>query len=677
MLPARRLPEQAALFDRAEVRPVTPDPDLTAYDVILANLSGGKDSQTMLRVLVAAADAAGVRDRIVCVFADLGEADEWPGAAEMAAAHAAAYGLRIITVRREITDPRTGRREPQGLLERIVRRGMWPDARNRYCTSDLKRGPIRTVMTFLADEARARGITGRRVRILNVLGMRAQESPSRRLMAPFAPDAGSSNKTRREVDQWLPIHTWTLDEVWADIRASGVPYHRVYDYGMPRLSCRFCLAGETEVVTRDGLRPIRELAGGRHPLLVPVQSAAGITGRGSFTDVEVRSFGVQPLFRVTMHRGRQHKTIYTTSEHRWLVFENKAMPRRSDGRRDGYTRVTGERTTQQLTPGTELRSLKARWVTKTDMVRFAIAQGFVYGDGTLGGGERPAVLHIYDREKDGAILPFFEGHKVTPGTSKGKPVSTIRGLPRLWKSRPDLRESRAFLVSWLAGYFAADGCVTTDGSASISSSSPRSIRVIRDVAAICGVGYGPVQTVEREGFPGRPKSALHKMTLDITDLPDWFFIIEEHQARIAARRQGQGGRQRHWVIDSVISAGRTEEVFCAVVPGVQAFGLSEDLMTGNCILASESALVLAAQLDPAGAEARAAVEREFLRRKLVAVLAVMLAAAAEGRLTPLLALALRRALRSGHKFQAARSMEEVIAKAKALPRPAVVDDWQG
>ena len=48
-------------------------PDLSFFDLLVANISGGKDSQTMLRALVAAADAAGVpRSRIVCVFADLG-----------------------------------------------------------------------------------------------------------------------------------------------------------------------------------------------------------------------------------------------------------------------------------------------------------------------------------------------------------------------------------------------------------------------------------------------------------------------------------------------------------------------------------------------------------------------------------------------------------------------------
>jgi len=239
-------PIQGELFPRED-----PEPDLASYDIILANISGGKDSQTMLRQLVAACTAAGVPlDRIVCVFADLGKDDEWPGTEEIARLHAEHYGLRFITVCRTIADRVTGERRQQGLLEYILHRGMWPDAKNRFCTSDLKRGPILTVMTRLVGEVRAswrvmlpgaRRCRPRRVRVLNVMGLRAQESVTRRLMAPFEHDEKSSNQTCRHVDEWLPIHRWTAGQVWADIHASGVPYHFAYDLGMPRLSCVFCV----------------------------------------------------------------------------------------------------------------------------------------------------------------------------------------------------------------------------------------------------------------------------------------------------------------------------------------------------------------------------------------------------------------------------------------------------
>ena len=93
--PGRAVPGQDALFSVSEIRqppstravpPGRADPpDLASYDILLANISGGKGSQTMVRQLVHAAEAAGVPGRIVCVFADLGADDDWPGTPELAA----------------------------------------------------------------------------------------------------------------------------------------------------------------------------------------------------------------------------------------------------------------------------------------------------------------------------------------------------------------------------------------------------------------------------------------------------------------------------------------------------------------------------------------------------------------------------------------------------------------
>ena len=78
------------------------------------------------------------------------------------------------------------------------------------------------------------------MRILSCMGLRAQESPARAKRQPFVRDERASNGLR-EIDVWLPIHTWTTEQVWQRIHASGVRYHPAYDLGMPRLSCCFCI----------------------------------------------------------------------------------------------------------------------------------------------------------------------------------------------------------------------------------------------------------------------------------------------------------------------------------------------------------------------------------------------------------------------------------------------------
>jgi 3'-phosphoadenosine 5'-phosphosulfate sulfotransferase (PAPS reductase)/FAD synthetase len=169
----------------------------------------------------------GVSERVVVVHADLGRV-EWQGTRELAERQAAHYGLRFEVVSR-----------PQGdLLTHVEPRGMWPDSARRYCTRDHKRGQIYKVLTKLTAEVR--GDSKRQVRILNCIGIRAEESPARAKKTPFQYDKKASN-AKRHVDTWFPIFDWTEAQVWERIRASGVEHHRAYDLGMPRLSCVFCV----------------------------------------------------------------------------------------------------------------------------------------------------------------------------------------------------------------------------------------------------------------------------------------------------------------------------------------------------------------------------------------------------------------------------------------------------
>lgn len=96
--------------------------DLAAYHLILLNSSGGKDSQTMLHVMVEAAQRQGVLTRLAVVHAKMDV--EWPGTPEIVQAQADQYGLPVYYVERA-----------QPLLDQVRQRGMWPSSTARYCTS--------------------------------------------------------------------------------------------------------------------------------------------------------------------------------------------------------------------------------------------------------------------------------------------------------------------------------------------------------------------------------------------------------------------------------------------------------------------------------------------------------------------------------------------------------------
>ena len=112
-----------------------PSPEILERALFVINHSGGKDSQAMtirLRRLVP-------ESRLVVVHATLG-CIEWPGTIEHI--QSTIGGLPLILAR--LASGKT-------LLDRVAERGVWPDPSRRWCTSDMKRGPIERALRHLAS----------------------------------------------------------------------------------------------------------------------------------------------------------------------------------------------------------------------------------------------------------------------------------------------------------------------------------------------------------------------------------------------------------------------------------------------------------------------------------------------------------------------------------------------
>lgn len=197
--------------------------------LFVVNHSGGKDSQAMYLWL-----SFVPRDQLVIVHADLGRV-EWAGAVEHIRATTAGEPLHICRARRD-------------LLQMVEERGMFPSPAQRQCTSDLKRGPITKVIRHLTYERKAAGHLAWGL-VVNCMGLRAEESASRRKMQPFRFDETNS-KAGREWYEWLPIHDKSEAWVYGLIRTCGQQPHPVYAMGMRRFSCVFCIYAQDEDLTR-------------------------------------------------------------------------------------------------------------------------------------------------------------------------------------------------------------------------------------------------------------------------------------------------------------------------------------------------------------------------------------------------------------------------------------------
>lgn len=183
--------------------------------LFVVNDSAGKDSQIMKIKLLELIP----KKQLVIVHANL-PGVEWDGNLEHIEKYS--FGVPVFEVQAKKT-----------FFEMVEHRKMFPSPSHRQCTSDLKRGPIQK---FINNYARENGFT----HVVNCMGLRGEESPTRKKKTPFQFKPNNSAKHRQQYE-WLPIHGLLIDEVWKGIAEAKQEPHYAYGLGMSRLSCKFCI----------------------------------------------------------------------------------------------------------------------------------------------------------------------------------------------------------------------------------------------------------------------------------------------------------------------------------------------------------------------------------------------------------------------------------------------------
>ncbi|MBE2186713.1 MAG: phosphoadenosine phosphosulfate reductase family protein [Rhodothermales bacterium] len=284
--------------------------DISTYDPIALaalrrgatlaiSVSGGKDSQAMLYRLVEMRKALDWTGPSHAVHADLGRA-EWPQTLAHVEAMCRSRHVPLSVVRRDRGDLVARIEERLNTVSTLdgtrTAKPFWPSAAQRYCTSDLKRGPIQKWLRTL----------GKDVVIVSAQGMRSEESSRRAKMEPLSVNKALTSKHLRGVTSsnsrgytpsealsawqseggrlvldWLALFDWSEEQVWAalvpggirELRARQKLYrdgdeaaalhgwlaHPAYVWGNRRLSCALCvLACRGDLV--NGIRHNPQLA---------------------------------------------------------------------------------------------------------------------------------------------------------------------------------------------------------------------------------------------------------------------------------------------------------------------------------------------------------------------------------------------------------------------------------
>lgn len=324
--------------------------------------------------------------------------------------------------------------------------------------------------------------------------------------------------------------------------------------GLPHT--RNCLAGETEVVTANGVKSIESLVG---------RTVTVVDGMGHWVESLCSAYGEQDVCEITLTRYGVKKTIKATYDHGWFTYTQSGN--------------TVEKTTKDLVPGSRLVQLRRSQVgMKFDPSPVGIQRGFIFGDGSILGAESVA---YFCGDKDLAMLKWFPCHKIT---SRNDDVLVANNNPRYYKKEtPHLDESTSYLYGWLAGYFAADGCVTDDGTVMIHSSVRSNMEFVRDLCSVLGIGTSPIMSQIRKGYCDT-ESDIYRLTMNPHDFNSKFFLTESHLERWGRRTEGGEDKWATWTVESVNPAGR-ELVYCFNVPTTHSFALADGIKTANCFRA--------------------------------------------------------------------------------------------
>lgn len=314
-----------------------------------------------------------------------------------------------------------------------------------------------------------------------------------------------------------------------------------------------CFAGETEIITRDGIKTIKDCVNTNQYVL---------TDNGKWVEAPIQSFGKQKLMKITLKRNGCKKEVFATPDHRWFVNSRK-KEHRDQGNFEVFTK--------ELEPNFNLAYSFSRQSNVISPSPFGIAHGIAFGDGT-----HSWIQLCNEKRELQKYFPLNPSSDEKIGTTD---TIRIASLPNYFKDLPSIHENSSYLYGWLAGYFAADGTCKEDGSCSISSANLKDLLFVKDVCSILGIGYYSLRKEERISNLTNKEHTMYILTLMRDTLHENFFLRTRH---ITNFKKNGNVEKKYWQVESVESTDREEEVYCATVDDSHKFTLADNILTGNC-----------------------------------------------------------------------------------------------
>lgn len=320
---------------------------------------------------------------------------------------------------------------------------------------------------------------------------------------------------------------------------------------------------DTSVLTREGWKRLGDLEG----TVVEVLTSAHLYGRESadaknFTSkwvkADISMIEYQPSVKIEYRTTLgEVKSIVASRNHRWFT---------KNAHHHNWKRVTSE----ELEVEGFLPTVRPHKNFLPSLV--GMQHGFFFGDGSRNTGE----LEQFGASV--AVLSHLFGHHVQYRDRCG----WVGQLPLEWGKIPSdgYAEDQRYMYGFLAGYFAADGCVGREGHMTLSSARPAELREVQRIFLDLGIEASEPKLTSTSSNYAEERE-LWTMRINRFDLTEEFFLLQHHRERWLASTYGKSRTKKYARIISVEDAG-VQPVLCATVPEYEQFVTEDFILTSNC-----------------------------------------------------------------------------------------------
>lgn len=319
-----------------------------------------------------------------------------------------------------------------------------------------------------------------------------------------------------------------------------------------------CISGDTEILTKEyGSIAIEKVAG---------QDVHLLDGDGNWVECQIFDHGVQETQETVFTQGRHKVTLRSTLNHGWIS--------------NGEIITTDQLKDHRWVKIDSLRPNKV--ITNENTYRQGVIHGIVYGDGS-GSLETGFTIRICKNKTSlsswfssdwlRSYPDYFEGDEKLVLYHQ-KTTVDLKKLPD--NPGADLD----YLLGFMRGWLATDGCVATQNNVVSICAGPEECDWIKQWSPLVGWQPGPRHRLADTTNYGKRNKESHnilfyKSTIDCSDL-----LNSRHIARwVDSVHDGKWNVYKH-TYDK--SARRFERVYCPIVRTTSSFALANGIHSRNC-----------------------------------------------------------------------------------------------